>query len=70
MLSLLVYAVIWQTMLFSIKGEVYDRSNLESVTVYLVDETGEVLKSVIADGTNTFLASFDTPFEEEKTCYY
>ena len=55
---------------FSIKGEVYDRSNLESVTVFLVDEEGEVLKSVIADGTNTFLASFDTPFDEEKTCYY
>ena len=49
---------------FSIKGEVYDRSNLESVTVFLVDEAGEVLKSVIADGTNTFLASFDTPFDE------
>lgn len=55
---------------FNIKGEVYDRSNLESVTVFLVDEEGEVLKSVIADGTNTFLASFDTPFDEEKTCYY
>ena len=55
---------------FNIKGEVYDRSNLESVTVYLVDEEGEILKSVIADGTNTFLASFDEPFDEEKVCYY
>ena len=55
---------------FNIKGEVYDSSSLESVTVYLVDEQGSVLKSVVADGTNTFLASFDQPFDEEKLCFY
>ena len=55
---------------FNIKGEVYDSSTLESVTVYLVDEQGKILTSVIADGTNTFLASFETPFEEEKICFY
>ncbi len=55
---------------FNIKGEVYDSSTLESVTVYLVDDRGTVLKSVLADGTNTFLASFDTPFNEEIICFY
>ena len=55
---------------FNIKGEVYDSSTLESVTVYLVDAEGKILTSVIADGTNTFLASFETPFEEEKICFY
>ena len=55
---------------FNIKGEVYDATNLESVTVYLVDEFGEILKEQIAEGTNTFTANFDNPFYEEKECFY
>ena len=55
---------------FNIKGEVYDATNLESVTVYLVDESGEILKEQVAEGTNTFTANFDNPFYEEIECFY
>lgn len=55
---------------FNIKGEVYDATTIQTVTVYLVDENGTILKEVIADGTNTFLANFEEPFPEEKLCFY
>ena len=55
---------------FSIKGEVYDATNISEVIVYLVDVNGTVLKQVVAEGTNTFSARFDNPFGEEKVCFY
>ena len=55
---------------FSIKGEVYDATNISEVIVYLVDVNGTVLKQVVAEGPNTFSARFDNPFGEEKVCFY
>jgi large repetitive protein len=44
---------------FDIKGEVWDRSPVQSVTVQLMDAGGTVLASKLADGTNTWSARFD-----------
>ena len=55
---------------FSIKGEVYDATNISEVTVYIVDVNGNILKQLVAEGTNTFSARFDNPFNEEKECFY
>ena len=55
---------------FSIKGEVYDATNISEVIVYIVDVNGNILKQLVAEGTNTFSARFDNPFNEEKECFY
>ncbi|MCR4790289.1 MAG: hypothetical protein K5839_04345, partial [Treponemataceae bacterium] len=60
---------------FSIKGEVYDATTISNVTVYIVDKDGNVKASKTAEGTNTFIATFNSPDLEdydgtENTMYY
>lgn len=42
-----------------IKGEAYDASTIQEVTVQILDAGGSVLASTIADGTNTWAARFE-----------
>nr|MCR5698075.1 hypothetical protein [Treponemataceae bacterium] len=42
----------------TIKGEVYDASSLSSVWVYITDKNGVIKATTLAEGTNTFIASF------------
>ena len=63
----------WPSMykIFTIKGEVYDFTTISEVKVFIVDSEGKVIVEQIAEGTNTFLASFDNPgIPTGKTCFY
>ncbi|HTZ53089.1 MAG TPA: Ig-like domain-containing protein [Spirochaetia bacterium] len=44
---------------FDIKGEVWDTSPIQTVTVRLLDGGGATIASKLADGTNTWSARFD-----------
>ena len=56
---------------FTIKGEVYDFTTISEVKVYIVDSEGTIITETVAEGTNTFLANFDSPnIPTGKTCYY
>lgn len=54
-----------QTANVVIKGEVYDASTVESVEVYIVDASGAKKANIQADGTNSFLATFENLDLEE-----
>ncbi|MDY6031329.1 MAG: Ig-like domain-containing protein [Treponemataceae bacterium] len=60
----------------TIKGEVYDRTTLQSVYVYIYDCDGNIVESALAEGTNTFIATFSSPnlknydTANPKTVYY
>ena len=63
----------WPSMykLFTIKGEVYDFTTISEVKVFIVDSEGNVIVEKVAEGTNTFLASFENPnIPTGKTCFY
>lgn len=63
----------WPSMykLFTIKGEVYDYTTITEVKVFVVDGEGNILVEKVAEGTNTFLASFENPpIPTGSTCYY
>ena len=63
----------WPSMykVFTIKGEVYDFTTISEVKVYIVDSEGTIITETVAEGTNTFLANFDSPnIPTGKTCYY
>ena len=63
----------WPSMykLFTIKGEVYDFTTISEVRVFIVDSEGLILDEKVAEGTNTFLASFEEPsIPTGKTCFY
>ena len=63
----------WPSMykVFTIKGEVYDYTTISEVKVYIVDSEGTIITETVAEGTNTFLASFDNPaIPTGKTCFY
>ena len=65
----------------TIKGEVYDATTLSSVYVYLYDYEGNIVAQTLAEGTNTFIATFTNPTDvfdydntndetKAKTTYY
>ena len=57
--------------LFTIKGEVYDATTISEVKVFVTDKDGKILAEKVADGTNTFLANFESPTIPTGTsCYY
>ncbi|MBQ1984355.1 MAG: hypothetical protein II232_06995, partial [Spirochaetaceae bacterium] len=57
--------------IFTIKGEVYDATTISEVKVYITDSEGNIIVDKVADGTNTFLASFENPpIPTGSTCYY
>ena len=57
--------------LFTIKGEVYDATTISEVKVFVIDKDGKILAEKVADGTNTFLANFESPTIPTGTsCYY
>ncbi len=54
----------------TIKGEVYDANTISDVEVFIINKKGEKLLSQIADGTNTFSATFTEPAIQDGEYFY
>ena len=56
----------------TIKGEVYDATTITEVRAYVIDKTGKemITEPIIADGTNTFNVTLESPSIADGEYYY